>query len=132
MASACRHDGRARLRPLMNLRLSPEELRFRDELRDWLRATIPGLDPRPDDDDFGGRRTWESDWQARLFDAGYAGSRWPKEFGGRGATPFEHLLYIEESQRAGATDLGCMFVGQQHAGPTLILEATAEQKTGHL
>jgi len=116
----------------MDLRLTPEEARFRDELRDWLRTTLPTLDPRPHDDDFPGRRSWEATWQAHCFDAGYAGIHWPKEFGGRGATPFEHLLYIEESQLAGAPDLGCMFVGQQHAGPTLILEATAEQKTGHL
>jgi alkylation response protein AidB-like acyl-CoA dehydrogenase len=116
----------------MDLRLTPEEVRFRDELRDWLRTTLAGLDPRPRDDDFQGRRTWEASWQAHLHDAGYAGIHWPKAFGGRGATPFEHLLYIEESQRAGAPDLGCMFVGQQHAGPTLILEATAEQKARHL
>jgi alkylation response protein AidB-like acyl-CoA dehydrogenase len=116
----------------MDLRLSPQELEFRDQLRDWLQVTLPGLDPRPADDDFAGRRAWEADWQRRLFEAGYAGIHWPEEFGGRGATPFEHLLYIEESQRAGAPDLGCMFVGQQHAGPTLILEATDEQKARHL
>jgi alkylation response protein AidB-like acyl-CoA dehydrogenase len=116
----------------MDLRLSPEEIRFRDELRDWLGTTLPRLDPRPADDDFAGRRMWEAAWQAHLFDAGYAGIHWPKEFGGRGATPFEHLVFIEESQRAGAPEIGCMFVGQQHAGPTLILEATDDQKTRHL
>jgi len=116
----------------MDLRLTPDEIRFRDELRDWLSITIPGLDPRPDDDDFHGRRSWEAAWQAHLYEAGYAGIHWPSEFGGRGATPFEHLLFIEESQRAGAPDIGCMFVGQQHAGPTLIVEATDEQKEHHL
>ena len=59
-------------------------------------CTLPGLDPRPNDDDFVGRRTWEAAWQAHLFAAGYAGIHWPTAFGGRGATPFEHLIYIEE------------------------------------
>ena len=116
----------------MDLRLSPSEVAFRDELRDWLAVTLPRLDPHPAEDDFTGLRTWEAEWQAQLFAAGYAGIHWPEEFGGRGATPFEHLIYIEESQRAGAPQIGCMFVGQQHAGPTLILEATDEQKARHL
>ncbi|GMU78574.1 MAG: acyl-CoA dehydrogenase [Acidimicrobiia bacterium] len=116
----------------MDLRLSPDELRFRDELREWLRATLPRLDPRPDDGDYGGRRAWEAAWQRLLYDAGYAGIHWPEEFGGRGATPFEHLIYLEEAQRLGAPEHACTFVGLLHAGPTLILEATPEQKAAHL
>jgi alkylation response protein AidB-like acyl-CoA dehydrogenase len=67
-----------------------------------------------------------------LFDAGYAGINWPKEFGGRGATPTEHLIYIEETERARAPYVGCNFVGQLHAGPTLIVEGSPEQKANHL
>ena len=37
-----------------------------------------------------------------LFDAGYAGINWPKEYGGRGATPTEHLIFLEETERARA------------------------------
>jgi len=116
----------------MDLRLTPDELRFRDELRAWLGDTLPRLDPRPADDDYRGRRTWEAAWQARLYEAGYAGIHWPREYGGRGATPFEHLIYLEESQRLGAPDTGSTIVGLLHAGPTLILEASPEQKTRHL
>ena len=32
-------------------------------------------------------RAYDTAWQRRLFDAGYAGINWPKEYGGRGATP---------------------------------------------
>jgi len=116
----------------MDLRLTDDELRFRAELADWLRTTLPDLDPRPADDDYLGLRHWEAAWQQRLYDAGYAGIHWPREFGGRGATPFEHLIYLEESQRLGAPEAGCTFVGLLHAGPTLILEATAEQNARHL
>ena len=91
----------------MDLRLTPEETQFRDELRTWLGDMLPQVQPRPNDDDYPGRRAWEADWQARLYEAGYAGIHWPTEFGGRGATPFEHLIYLEESQRLGAPENGC-------------------------
>lgn len=116
----------------MDLRLTPEEVEFREELRDWLRSTLPTLPPAPTDDDYPGRRAYEAEWHRRLYDAGYAGIHWPKEYGGRGATPFEHLIYLEESHRLGAPAPGCTFVGLLHAGPTLILEGTEEQKARHL
>ncbi len=75
---------------------------------------------------------WDLTWQRTLFDAGYAGINWPKEYGGRGATPTEHLIYIEESERARAPYVGCNFVGQLHGGPTLIAEGTHEQKLRYL
>jgi alkylation response protein AidB-like acyl-CoA dehydrogenase len=43
-------------------------------------------------------------WQRRLFDAGYAGISWPKEFGGRGASLMEQLIWYEEFARSGAHD----------------------------
>jgi alkylation response protein AidB-like acyl-CoA dehydrogenase len=67
-----------------------------------------------------------------LFDAGYAGINWPKEYGGQGRSPTEHLLFLEESARAGAPETNIMFVGLLHAGPTLMAEASAEQKAAHL
>jgi alkylation response protein AidB-like acyl-CoA dehydrogenase len=67
-----------------------------------------------------------------LFEAGYAGINWPQEYGGRGATPTEHLIFLEESERAGAPYVGVNFVGLLHAGPTLIAEATPEVQQAHL
>jgi alkylation response protein AidB-like acyl-CoA dehydrogenase len=67
-----------------------------------------------------------------LYDAGYAGINWPKEYGGRGATPTEHLIYLEESERAKAPYVGVNFVGLLHGGPTLIVEGTDEQRAAHL
>ena len=58
-------------------------------------------------------------WQRMLFDAGYAGINWPTEYGGRGATPTEHLIFLEETERARAPYVGMNFVGLLHAGPTL-------------
>ena len=83
----------------MDLRYTADEQKFRAELREWLADTLPGLGPEPDREDWDGRREWDTGWQRRLFDAGYAGINWPKEFGGLGATPTEHLIFIEESER---------------------------------
>ena len=46
-----------------------------------------------------------------LFDAGYAGIDWPVEGGGRGASPVEQLIYLEELERAHAPYVGVNFVG---------------------
>src|SRR5690349_21822276 len=78
------------------------------------------------------RRKWDTDWQRRLFDAGWAGLHWPKEYGGRGASPTEQLIFYEETARAKAPYVGVNFVGTLHAGPTLIEEGTDEQKAAHL
>ena len=67
-----------------------------------------------------------------LFDAGYAGLHWPREYGGRGASPTEQLIFYEEAARARAPYVGANFVGTLHAGPTLIEEGTDEQKAEHL
>ena len=116
----------------MQLRDTPDQQRFRDELRAWLRATLPTLDPQPSQDDWPARRAYDSHWQALLHQAGYAGLNWPAEYGGRGATPTEHLIFLEESELAGAPYVGVNFVGLLHAGPTLIAEASPEQRERHI
>jgi hypothetical protein len=67
-----------------------------------------------------------------LFDAGYAGIDWPVEGGGRGASPVEQLIYLEELERAHAPYVGVNFVGLLHAGPTVIVEGTPEQRARFL
>ena len=116
----------------VDLRYSPEELAFRDELRAWLSRTLPTLPPKPPADDWPARRAYDTAWQRLLYDAGYAGINWPTEVGGRGASPTEHLLFLEESERAGAPYVGVNFVGLLHAGPTLIAEGNDEQRAQHL
>ncbi|MEY9890809.1 alkylation response protein AidB-like acyl-CoA dehydrogenase [Catenulispora sp. MAP5-51] len=116
----------------MQLRDTPDQRRFREELRAWLRATLPTLDPQPSQDDWPARRAYDSHWQALLHRAGYAGLNWPAAYGGRGATPTEHLIFLEESELAGAPYVGVNFVGLLHAGPTLIAEASPEQRERHI
>ena len=116
----------------MHLRDSPTDAAFRAEARAWLADHVADLPPAPDPGDWPGRRAYGAHWQKLLFDAGYAGINWPAEYGGRGATPTEHLIFLEEAAAAGAPDSGVGFVGQMHAGPTLIAEGTPEQQAHHL
>jgi alkylation response protein AidB-like acyl-CoA dehydrogenase len=116
----------------VDLRDSAAEQTFRAELRDWLATTLPTLGPEPAHTDWPGRRDYDTAWQRLLYDAGYAGINWPTEYGGRGATPTEHLIFLEETERAGAPYVGVNFVGLLHAGPTIITEGTPEQRAAHL
>jgi alkylation response protein AidB-like acyl-CoA dehydrogenase len=67
------------------------------------------------------------DWQRQVFDAGYVGLLWPREYGGRGARPVQQAILNEELARARAPQL-INRVGINNTGPTLILHGTEAQK----
>src|SRR5579862_1070455 len=116
----------------VRLSYSESERAFAEELRVWLAQELPTLGPEPDRDDWAARRRYDTDWQRRLYQAGYAGLSWPRDYGGRDASPAEQLVFLEETNRAGAPYVGVNFVGTLHAGPTLIAEGTDEQKARFL
>ncbi|GAB2851194.1 acyl-CoA dehydrogenase family protein [Actinocorallia aurea] len=116
----------------MTFLTSKEEEDFRVEVREWLADAVAAQGPPPAEHDWAARRAYDTAWQRRLHDAGYAGMGWPREYGGRGATPGEELVYLEEHALAGAPPPGTMFVGTRHAGPTLIAEGTDAQRRAHL
>jgi alkylation response protein AidB-like acyl-CoA dehydrogenase len=116
----------------MDLRLSESDEAFRAELRAWLGRSLPELPAAPARDDWPARVRYDTDWQRRLFDAGYAGMSWPIEYGGRDAPPSEQLLFLEETTTAKAPYVGVNFVGTLHAGPTLIAEGSEAQRARHL
>ncbi len=115
----------------MEIRFSPAEEAFRGEARAWLEQHIP-RSRRPESADLRARREWDMAWQRCMYDAGWAGISWPREFGGRGATLMEQLIWYEEYARAGAPDVTTGFVGLKHAGPTLIACGSEVQKAYHL
>ena len=113
----------------MHLRFSPAEEAFRAEARAWLEANLP-RGPRPAE--LAARAACDQAWQRRMYDSGWAGIAWPRAHGGRGATLMEQLVWCEEYARAGAPDISTLFVGLNHAGPTLVACGTEEQKAAHL
>jgi alkylation response protein AidB-like acyl-CoA dehydrogenase len=116
----------------LDLHITDEDRAFRQEVRTWLQANTP-KDPRPPITKEGSpQASYMRAWQKKLFDAGWAGITWPKEYGGRGLSLIEQIIWYEEYARAGAPDGSCLFVGVQHGGPTLIVRGSEEQKAFHL
>jgi alkylation response protein AidB-like acyl-CoA dehydrogenase len=107
----------------VDLTLSPEEEAFRDELREWVGENHPGREPEGDEAAFQFRR----DWQKALYEAGWAGVAWPREYGGRGATLVEQAIFNEEMVRAQAPQLANV-LGLAMGGPTVIAHGTEDQK----
>jgi alkylation response protein AidB-like acyl-CoA dehydrogenase len=116
----------------VDLRYSESDEKFRAELRAWLSEAVPAHGDPPAISDWPARRAYDTGWQKKLFDAGYAGINWPKEYGGRDASLTEQLVYYEETARASAPYVGVNFVGLLHGGPTLMVEGTPEQKKTHI
>src|SRR5580704_12688239 len=119
----------------MDFNCSPEDEAFRKELRAWLVANAPkGLEnsdsfgDEADDTDEWGRRIA---WYKKLHQGGWVGIDWPKEYGGRGATILQTIVYYQELARAKAP---LPFIGQGASlvGPTLMHWGNDEQKREHL
>jgi len=87
----------------VDLRYSASDEAFRKELRAWLADAVPAHGPRPSERvDWDARCAYDQSWQRKLYDAGYAGINWPKQYGGRDASLTEQLIYHEETARAPA------------------------------
>jgi alkylation response protein AidB-like acyl-CoA dehydrogenase len=116
----------------LDLRYSEADEKFRADLRAWLAREVPLHGAPPPKHDWPARRTYDTGWQKKLFEAGYAGINWPKAYGGRDATLTEQLVWYEEIARIDAPYVGVNFVGLLHGGPTVIAEGTPEQKAAHI
>jgi len=116
----------------MELHYSDADEAFRKEVRAWLDDAVPAYGPPPPPGDWDARRAYDTGWQRRMHDAGYAGLNWPVEYGGRGLPATQQLVFLEEYAASGAPYVGINFVGTAHAGPTLIAEGTEAQRRYHL
>jgi alkylation response protein AidB-like acyl-CoA dehydrogenase len=113
----------------MDLSFTAEDAAFRDEVRTWLHENRP-RESRPMDRQ--GMREYDLAWQATQSKGGWAGISWASEYGGRGASLTQALIWFEEYGRIGLPGIDACFVGLNHAGPTLMTRASDEQKAFHL
>jgi alkylation response protein AidB-like acyl-CoA dehydrogenase len=111
----------------MDLSYSPTEEAFRAELRAWLKEHPPPPEPEELDEFV----RYGKAWQRKLYDAGWCGVAWPAEYGGRGATLIEQVIFQEEMARAKAPLL-INLAGITMGGPVLIAHGTDAQKRRHL
>lgn len=110
----------------MELADSPDEARFRAEVRTWAEKTVATL-PWPEPVDLVDKVPFWRQWQRLLFDAGYGGMAWPKEYGGQAADPIRKAIFTEEMDRVGAPER-LNTIGEDFAGPTIIDFGTPAQK----
>ncbi len=110
----------------MELADSPDEARFRAEVREWAEAAVATL-PWPEPVDLVDKVPFWQQWQRLLFDAGYGGMSWPKEYGGQAADPIRKAIFTEEMDRVGAPER-LNTIGEDFAGPTIIDFGTPAQK----
>lgn len=112
----------------MDLKFSAEDEAYRLKLRSWLEDNMPS-EPPPHGQDaaFAYRR----DWQRQLYDGGWVGIQWPKEYGGQGATLIQQAIYAQETARARAPQ-PANGLGISIVGPTLIHHGTEEQKKRYI
>ena len=113
----------------MDLDFTPEDDALRAEMRAWLEANVPS-EQRPAEVVAAGQ--YDRDWQRRLYAGGWAGINWPKEYGGRGLSAVQQMLWFEEAARANAPPMNSMLIALMHGGPTLIARGSEAQKAFHL
>jgi len=112
----------------MDMDFSPEDLAFREEVRDFLKHSLP--DRLRD----GARRTpgvfVEPDigmeWHRILHEKGWVAPHWPRENGGTGWTPTQKFIFEKECALAGAPSLAIL--GLRLVGPVICEFGTPEQK----
>jgi len=107
----------------MDLRYTAEDVSFRAHVREWFAVNTPRV-----------RLTNLSErrvWHRKLYDAGFVGMGWPKEYGGRDARPMEQAIVAEEMARAGAPGT-INGLGISICGPTIIAHGTEWQKEQYL
>ncbi|MEU9449030.1 acyl-CoA dehydrogenase family protein [Streptomyces sp. NPDC048277] len=114
----------------MDLSDAPDEAEFRHGVRTWLSTALPRL-PWPEPPGLVAKAPFWRQWQWMLFDAGYAGLTWPKEYGGQGLDERMRAIFTEECDLAGAPER-LNTIGEDFAGPTVASFGTDAQKARHL
>jgi alkylation response protein AidB-like acyl-CoA dehydrogenase len=115
----------------MDLRFNPEDEAFRRELAAWLDAQLSGefaaVRGRGGAGDEHALLDERRAWERRLGEAGWSCIGFPREYGGRGASLAQQVIFHEEYARAGGPGrLG--HIGEGLLGPTLVHFGSEEQK----
>ena len=117
----------------MDFNDTPEEAAFRAEARSWLDANAE-LKRSGDAaaDVLGERATPEivqqaQAWQKKKAEGGWACLTWPKEYGGRGVTPIQNVIWNQEESRYN-TPPNIFGIGLGMCGPTILTHGNEEQK----
>jgi alkylation response protein AidB-like acyl-CoA dehydrogenase len=112
----------------MQLRYRDEDEAFRAELLEWLDTNRPTPDQMAERKQSSAHLpAWARAWQRRMFDAGWLVPGWPRELGGRNATPIQQMVYFEELARQ-KIPRSLNSQGLSIVTPSIIDHGTPEQK----
>ncbi|HYD49602.1 MAG TPA: acyl-CoA dehydrogenase family protein [Terriglobales bacterium] len=117
----------------MDFNDTAEEAAFRTEVRSWLEANAELRDPDEAAGGLLGERVDEDTvrqakaWQKKKADAGWACLRWPKKYGGRGATAIQSVIWGQE-ERKFKIPPDIFGIGLGMCGPTILTHGSDEQK----
>ena len=123
----------------MDLDDTPEQAAFRAECRAFVEAHAPHhLRERLEASTFG-RTAFEPTeylreakaWQKKKAEHGWACLQWPREYGGRNATPIQRVIWDQEEGVYGRLSQ-VFIIGHGMCGPTILAYGTAVQKQRHL
>jgi alkylation response protein AidB-like acyl-CoA dehydrogenase len=110
----------------MRYEFSPEQLAWRDEVRGFLRMTVtPALVAEMRVAGNEGDGPLARAFHKKMFEKGWWGIGWPKEFGGLGKSALEQFIYVEEMEAAGAPAMRLTITS---VAPTILRAGTEEQK----
>jgi alkylation response protein AidB-like acyl-CoA dehydrogenase len=118
----------------MDLRETAEERAFRASIRDWLAKHLSlqwGGEDRREPAQLFDRFAFRRKWHRKMYQGGWLGLHWPKQYGGRGLSLIEQLIANEELAKAEAPQIA-NWVGVELVGPTLIRWSSEAQKRAYL
>lgn len=107
----------------MDLNFTPADNEFRARVRKWFEDNLPRTELKTLDE--------RKAWHRKLYDAGFVGMGWPKEYGGQDARPMEQAIVADEMARCNAPST-VNGLGISIVGPTIIHHGTHEQKARYL
>jgi alkylation response protein AidB-like acyl-CoA dehydrogenase len=110
----------------MDLSFTPEQLAFRQEVREWVADAMPAEMRRKADANAAFEHDENLQWHRILHEKGWVAPHWPVEHGGTGWDMARRFLFQEELVRANAPELSPFGLGM--VGPLLIQYGSEEQQ----
>ena len=110
----------------MDMKESPELMRFRAGIREWVQANLPQGLQNPFEYTGIEAREGTNAWFRLLAGQGWLAYRWPKSYGGSGFSPAEQIVFVDELRNCDAP-IPHGF-GLSMVGPLLIQFGTPAQK----
>lgn len=118
----------------MEFAWKPQHEAYRKELRDLIAANLPADWWEKYAYDFPAKpelMQFARKFGPELAKHGHVVSHWPKEYGGRDSEAWEHIIMSEEMWSEGEPR-SSLYMGQNWAGPAILMFGTEEQKAIHL